>query len=279
MNFIYIENVNKDKKDMPTIYINDTNVNFFELFDSIKDNQIINNELNKIIEFANKEGYDYINEHLWFVYQLLKKIEIPKIGRKSTRRFINCSDESTGVEINFVKNKRKNKIYYNNKYLKKYGNASLFESMSPEKGKKLELTIIREASFKNNIELLYIFLECLFQSSKTFYIIKCKYCEKYFVATKSDKVYCERKYKIKDSMVPCSNITSFIEKTNEYIKFRKEHNNFRARLISSADVSQDYIDKYDNAIKNTKKTCINNRDLNILNDYVKNYETTRPYKL
>ncbi len=274
MKFTFLEYLLKNTSDTVSIKINNTYCKFIDLFDNIKDNNIFIKELDKVFLFANKLGYDYINENIWFQYLFVKQIEIPAISKKLTTQIKSHTDKGKSINIDYVENKRSKELYFNDssEFLFDNEKVDLFHSISKKGTSNYYICIIKKATFNNIKELLYIFLDCLFSTQKPYCIKKCKYCEKYYVAIKTDTNYCDRIFKIKNSYVPCSRIVSTIQKSNEYKKYKKEEKIFLQELEKAKFCNENDIKDYKDYAKEHKQICYKTRDLSLLNNIIMDYK-------
>lgn len=291
MYFRYCESSPINKKNEPQIYLdykddsksnNLSKLNFLDFFDNVSNIHLLIKELDKIMEYAEKLSFDYINNKIWLKYQIAREISIPKIGKKTTKMIIsiNSKAKSKKITAQYIQNKKNKEFIYSDPTTFLSSNPNLFEKQAINENSTFRTTTIKEANFKNYTELLYIFLECLFNSNVNYYIKKCEreHCKKYYIAIKPDTHYCKRTTKIKNNLVPCANIISFIEKTNEYKIFKKDDKNFRNKFGQYKDLPYDYETKYLKKFGSIKDECFRTLNLNILVDFVKNYEIDHPYK-
>lgn len=281
MDFAFYEYLLKNNVDTTRIYVNKTQFNFYDLFDTIKNNNILIKELDNVFAFANKLGYDYINESIWFQYLVVKQMEIPPISKKITTKIESHNNSGKSINVNYIENKRSKELYFNDSsdFLFSNKNIDLFHSISKNGTSNYYICIIKKAIFNNTKELLFLFLDCLFSTQKPYCIKKCEYCNKYFVAIKTNTTYCNRTFKIKNSQVPCSQIKSFIQKTYEYKMYRKQEKIFLGILNSSnTHYAMEYTNKYKEYAGTVKDKCFKNRDLAPLKTLIDDYKIEHPFK-
>lgn len=291
MYFRYCESSPINKKDEPQIYLgymNDSKSNslskltFLDFFDNVLDIHLLIKELDVIMEYANKLNSDYINNKVWLKYQIAKELYIPKIGKKTSKMIVSINSEikNKSITLQYSSNKKNKEITYSKPETFLSSKPNLFENQAVKGNSTFRTTIIKEANFEDYTELLYIFLECLFNSNVNYYIKKCEreHCQKYYIAIKPDTHYCKRTAKIKNTMVPCANIISFIEKTNEYKAFKKDDKRFRNKITQYKKLPSDYETNYFKEYDSKREECFRTLNLTLLKDFVKNYEINNTYK-
>lgn len=228
------------------------------------------NELDNILDYSNQE---YINEEIWVKYSATHNIVIPKVGKRYDKRLSKFNTDEKGITLNYNKNKKPRKLTFDSaSEFFNTNSLNLFDNLAKNGGAEYNLIVHREATYQNEIELLYIFLDCLFSSSQRFYIRKCKYCKKYYIETLYSTPYCKREYSLKRKLIPCGKIKSEIKKTNEYTKFRTSYRNFMEKELSNTDLYSTFLDERDDLIEK----CIETRNLTILNNFVENFKKKYP---
>lgn len=259
--------------DLNSKNFNPTMISFNDFFEKLEPNMLNNilNELNNILDYSKK---DCINSSVWLNYKISHSLTIPKIGE----RYLNLisktnSNDGEGIEITYYKNKRPNKILFEKKHdFFQSKTPNLLHNLPPNKGAEFNLTIKKEAICNNDIELLYAFLQCLFNSPQTtYYVKKCKYCKRFYIDSYYKTSYCKRTNLIKNKLIPCCEIKHFIKKQNEYKKFLVQDRILQNKISDNFDDS--ILFNYLNEREMVINTCINTRDLTILEDFIKNSKT------
>ena len=266
MHFKYNEYFTNNKNKEPQIYLGfencpTTEFNFISFLDRLSNNGL--NELNNIFNYSNRQ---YINEEIWLKYEISHSIFIQPISSRYTKMIDNHNEDGNGIKVNYFKNKKLKTLSFNNEDFLKTKPLNLFESMAKNGSSSFRLTIHKEATYNNERELLYIFLECLFNSRTTYYIMKCKYCEKYYIVNKPNIKYCKRTYLIQKKPIRCGKIRSEIKKTNDYQNFIINDKNLKILIQDKINFDKyiEYLNKRDEMIEE----CIKKRDLSILNDFI-----------
>lgn len=275
MYFKYTERYSLDNKITPNImlgYYDDnqskkimTEFSFNQFFDRLP--KEIELELEKILNSTNKE---YINQEVWFSYAAIHNLVIPSIGKRYDKRISKYNTKEENISLIYSKNKKIKKLSFDNPtdFLVSKP-LTLFDKLAKNGHTQYDLILHKEANYQNDMELLYLFLECLFASHQTFYIRKCKYCKKYYVETLYSTPYCKRTYELKGKFVACGKIKSTIKKTNEFTKFRTTYRNFLENQLSVGNkLYYVFLDERDDIIEK----CIETRDLTLLNNFVANFK-------
>lgn len=258
----YYDNPKDPKNVISQIFFND----FFEnlQYDLLKN---ILKELDKILEYSQNEC---ISQETWFKYKVANSLALPKIGESYIKSFSKVkNDNSNGIELTYYRNRRAHKITFeNNEDFFKSKPKNIFDNLTNNKSAEYNLIIKKEAVCKNEIELLYAFLQCLFNIPQTpYYIRKCKYCKKYFVATYYRTFYCSRTNVIKNHNVPCGLVRNFIKKQNEYKKFLTASKSLENKIIDKCN--DEYL-TYQNERDEAIEKCITSKDFDVLTKFIEN---------
>lgn len=253
-------------------------VSILDFFDTILDKHLLISEMDKVFDYAIENNQYYINKDLWIRYQLVNEIKIPAISKNNSKTIVSHDDNGSGIEIKSNRNNKEHDIYFykNSIAIKQIGNKSLFDSIAVKGTTSYIANISKDSYFNNYTELAYIFLECIFTSINTYYVRKCKYCGLYFIAIRSNKEHCQRKYLIKGTPIECSKIISGIEKTYEYKTFIKEDRAFRNSLEDNKNLAYDYLPIYLDEKEEFRQQCFKTRDLSLLKDFVSDYKENNP---
>lgn len=129
------------------------------------------------------------------------------------------------------------------------------------------VSINYEFEFKNEIELIYSFLDCIFTSEYKFYIKKCKKCENFFIALKTNKRHCLNceKIEIKSRKLK-------FERKNIIKLERKINSLFNAPNVSAIERSKYFLDKKEN------KALFQNDEQSLKNWFLSHYKTEEARK-
>lgn len=138
------------------------------------------------------------------------------------------------------------------------------------------ITIRYECVIDNELSLLYTLLDLIFSSDYSFSIKKCKYCNKFYITTKTDNLYCSREHLIENEKFTCANVIAKLQKSYAYKVFTTKNKSFLNSLNSSKNCSSEYIDNYITKRDNLKEECYKNRDLTPLNNFIEEYKKDNP---
>lgn len=284
MYFRYHENLVKEINHKPTIFLHSNNeisdntklfsYTFIDFFDRLSNEAI--NELDKIYNYSLNYTNDYINQDTWLMYQMANGLTICPISKRYTKRLAKHNDKGNGITAIYTKNRKERELIFNNfnDFIPK--NANLFDNLAKKGSSIYHISAIKESICNNEIELLYVFLECLYNSNATYCIKKCKHCNKYYIAIKSDNRYCERKQSYNGKMIGCNSVVATIQKSYEYKQLMKKDKNLTNIFSNSSKYSQEYIDNYKDKRDAIKIQCFKNRDLTDLKSFIENYKLENP---
>ena len=115
---------------------------------------------------------------------------------------------------------------------------------------------------KNSIEYLFNILDCLFSSNNNYYIKKCDRCNKYYLTTRPNKLYCYRTKIVCNTPTTCHNSLVTLERSKEYIYLRRKVNNHLSKYRKKNDIkSNDYINNILNTFNIIMDNCKNKLDI------------------
>ena len=276
--FRYSEELSTNKKDRPYISfgykVNDSNmkihdtINYFDnLSSSAKE------ELDMIYNYSLKLGKDKIDKDSYFTFIVTHNISIPPISKRITRHNVRLSNEAN-IIMRYAENKKDKELVFWDKELALPKNKNAYINLLEAQVKKnnggsFDLTIHKEGTYENDIELLYMLLDCLFSSNISYYIKKCELCNKYYATNKPNKRYCYRMTFVYGKQTICENAVNLLYQSKQYkIATRKDE-----KLLKYL---HNYPNKYDidnyNYEKNIiKKECIKKLNMTDFENYVDNF--------
>ena len=243
--------------------------------------------LDTIYEYSKKFNSGSIDNRVWLSYLATSKIILPPIREQ----FI-TNDTYEDIEIKIGRNgKSMNIELFKDEFLEnqliKIKSKPLFPRHKIDDIKlSLQLddnfyVISKKIVYSNTgIELLLSFMNCLFSTRRKFYIKKCDLCDKYYVANKSDNHYCGRTKVYENEELTCSEIVAKMQKTYDYkTKVESLNKEFLNKIndMPNGLKKEDYKKQYKKERDLEKIKYFKTGDLNILIDFISNYENTHPF--
>lgn len=287
MYFKYCEELNRKCNNKPWIFINSDNNDFdtkrthkislIDFIDGLPVDAL--NELNKILKFSDNFFPMYINKETWIRFQIAYKIKIVPIGKELKRAIIGNGElkSNKNIDIKYTENKKEKELTFKKENLFVKGtNLNLFES-SENTYSSYDVIIHKDAICSDFKQMLYVFLECLFTSKINYYLKKCEYCGKFYIANKSDNQYCQRTQNLNGINVSCNKVVANLQKTYTYKQLMKSDKYFMNNLNTKDNLSTEYIKEYKNAKKEAKKQYFRDKDFDKLEKFIKDYKINNPY--
>jgi len=274
--FRYSEELSTNKKNKPYISFGyKTNDNNFKVYDTITyfDNlsSSASNELDKIYDYSLKLGKDKIDKDSYFSFIATHNITIPPISKRITKHNIKLSNESN-ITIHYANNKKDKDLVFWDKdmALPKNNKINLLEQqVKNNNGGIFDLTIHKEGNYKDDIELLYMFLDCLFSSNVSYYIKQCELCNKYYTTNKPNKRYCYRMTFVYGKQTICENAVNLLYQSKEYKSATRKDEKLLKYLHNNSNKYD--IDKYNYEKNIIKKECIKKLNMTDYENYVDNF--------
>lgn len=280
MYFKYCEFLNRKSNNIPYVIIDFNNdypsekeTKVYDLKDFINGAfDDILSTLNNILEFSNEFlDYEVINKEIWIKYQIENQIKIPRIGKEFKKAIVGEGnfEKHKYTTINYVKNKKTKELQFrSDKLFSK--NLNLFETLE-NKYESYDLRIYRDSVCNDLEEVIYAFLECLFSSKIIYHIKRCKHCDNFFIAIKSDTKFCSKKHLINNEYITCSKIVAKLQKTYEYKELMKIDKNNLASIINNKKYLNVNIDEYKAERDHFKEKYFKTKNIAELDDFIKNY--------
>lgn len=260
------------------------------LFDSVSKNVI--EKLETIYSINN----DYINYKLWTYFLAISELDLPPIKRKTktfntsinSNTIVNYFNNNTNTDITNMLIKEYTSITKTFPFLNRTTNKISSYLFLPKDvdtyliydnyNYKTNFQISYEVSVKNELELLYAFLDIIFSSKFRYYIKKCEYCHKFFITNKSDTKYCSRvdlKYNKTCSQLATKSRVKY-GNLKEYEKVDKRvraYFNRQQNKVGQENVNIDFLSAYDKFRKsNPNRTA--EETIDFLENYRKNYTSS-----
>ena len=243
--------------------------------------------LDNIYNYAKTFNSNFIDNRAWLYYLTTAKISLPPVKEQ----FI-TNDNYNDIQIKVGRNEKSmNLDLYKNEFLDnqitKIKSKPLFPinkkddiKSSLQLEENFYIVSKKTVYFNTEMELLLSFMNCLFSTRRKFYIKKCDLCEKYYVADKSDTHYCGRKTIYNNKELPCSEIAAKMQKTYDYkSKVETLNRKFLKKINDMPDDSKkdNYKKQYKKERDIEKIKYLQTGDLNILIDFINNYENIHPF--
>lgn len=289
--FEYMEYVSKNKT-LPLIKFNKGNeyYSISNYFDNLNLEDI--SELNIIFNYSKKALYYLDNEDIekykitretWLKYKIANNITINPLNE--TIKYTNdINDEITILygtnhnykDLSFPKVSI-NELVENEYNIKLKKNKPLFNSNSNNTQNNNDLILIKSGFYNNSRELLYMVLNCLFNSNCTLYIKKCKLCNKYYLTDKINKTYCDRKRYVCGKLSDCVHSLDDLYKSSQYKNIVRKKENFISKYYKKNDeISLNKKNKFNNEYdllfqKYKDKRDITIDDINEIDNFISNY--------
>lgn len=224
-------------------------------------------ELERIYNYSQKVSLKKykgtINKDSWLKYIVAKgiKITLSKSIEKSAPVINDDNSISTmyGANNNFKKLSFDSIDLYSIK--EKYKCQPLFDVEKPKSitYDKNILFLLREGTYENNIELLYMVLDCIFSSNVDYYIKKCELCKRYFFTKRKNTHYCNRKRIVCGKETTCFNSLNFLCEQKEYRYIRNAIKKHLDKYYKKYDY--DYINAFKTKSDPIIENCIEVRDV------------------
>ncbi len=259
--------------------------NFFDLLD--RDALAM---LNNIYNYSLSIGLNRITTESWLAFLFNNNLKIvpiqTNIGKIKTNNIKNVEYKHKGrkYDISITKDNIYNENNIYNHYpeiidiLKEDSSITSQQLNNVEelinRFTTLELTPslfeMKTVKCNNYTELLLAFLHCLLSSNKNYCIKKCEFCDKFYVAIKSDTRYCKRTTKVNKKELSCDNIVNHFKKSYDYKKFQK-YNTANLKYFNNNGYSEDYVKNYKNAKNQALLISMRNGNLSPAITFVKDY--------
>lgn len=278
----YIENISSDdKKLQPLIAIGNTKrYEISKFFDILNKEDI--EELDRIYNYSqeinNIKKYEgTINKQTWFAYMCANNIEINTLTQTIKKSSIKLNDDSS-ISVNIRDNKKIKTLNFDNADLydikPKLKQKKLFNNDNLEPLKENNLFLCKKGIYKNDKELLYIILNCIFNSNNLFYIKKCQrnLCQKYYLTTVVNKEFCDRPRIVCEEQSTCCDAIKTLEKSKQYKRIGRLTDNFLSKYRKRNDEeSIKFIGKFKEIVEN-EITSKCKQNLNITKNDIKKLE-------
>ncbi|MCI8778288.1 MAG: intracellular growth attenuator family protein [Bacilli bacterium] len=243
--------------------------------------------LDNIYEYAKNFNSGFIDNRVWLYYLTTSKIVLPPIKEQFITNdnyddiHIKVGRNGKGINLNLYKDE------FLDNQITKSKDKPLFPINKKDKVKSLlhlqeNFYIVNKKTvyFNTEIELLLSFMNCLFSTRRKFYIKKCDLCDKYYVADKSDTHYCGRVKIYDNKELTCSEIAAKMQKNYNYkSKVESINREFLKKINDMPDGTkkENYKNRYKKERDLEKIKYLKTGDLNILIDFINNYESIHPF--
>lgn len=265
--FTYIETITLiDKDTYPLINASnkvsgENKLSIKNYFYTLQKNEI--EELNRIYDFSQKindfkEEKIRITKENWFMYKAAYKIKINPLNEeiKKSPFIIN---EDNPVSINIRNKNKTTTLTYKEKDLfepKIRKNKPLFTISKNNDPNNNCLYLEKKGTYKNDGELFYMVLNCLFNAENTYYIKKCQRCGKFYITTKINKLFCDRPRIVCEINTTCQNALNTLYKSKEYREIRRKANNHLSKYRKKNDeYSNTYINLFSKKLDKILDKC------------------------
>jgi len=236
-------------------------------------------ELNKIFEYSKNFSDNGINKESWIRYLTAYKISIPALSKKITRRTPKTT-KGTDIYVNYAENKKDNELTFYDKNLIFPTTAgeriNLFENLikTSNQGAIIDLFLHKEGIYNNDIQLLYMVLDCILYSNIRYFIKKCEHCGKYFIHNLPNKKYCSRMRFVYDYQTTCVDAKDAFYKSRQYREAMRKDAKYLKYFHNNA--SKYDIERYNKEKQEIKKECIKNFDITPFEIYIDNFYQNPP---
>lgn len=279
--FKYREELNTKKELRPIISFGKTlenNENSYydtlTYFDNLSTNT--KKELDKIFEYSKNFSKNGLNKESWVRYLASYNITIPAMTKKISRRTPKPTN-GKDIFVNYAENEKNKELIFYNKdlILPKISNSNqnLFESLikDSDKGAIIDLILWREGTCEDDIQLLYMVLDCLFSSSNgyRYYIKKCEICKKYFLHHLPNKKCCSRIKFVYDYQTTCDEATNTFYQSRQYKSAMRKNEKY-LKHFDNDPVKYD-IEKYHKEKDKIKKECVKKLNITPFEEYIDNF--------
>lgn len=241
-------------------------------FDNFSSNA--KDELNKIFNYAENFSANGIDKESWIRYLASYNITVLAMSKKITRRTPKPT-KGKDVYVNYVENQQEKELAFYNKDLIfptiPKTSKNLFENLikTNNQGAIIDLLLFKEGMYKNDIELLYMVLDCLFSSNITYYIKKCELCQKYYIHHLPNKRYCSRMRFVYEYQTTCDEAIDTLYKSKQYKSAMRKDAKYLKHFHN--DPLKYDIDKYNREKNIIKKECIKNLNITPFEEYIDNF--------
>ncbi len=279
--FKFREELSKNRKNVPKISfgydLKEKNKPIYDMlvyFDNLTSNA--KKELDKIFEYSKQFSTNGINKEAWIRYVAAYKIVIPAMSKKIMRNVPQPTNGSM-VSIKYAENKKEKELPFNdyNPVFPSIPNTapSLFEKQIQlnKQGAIVTLTMCKEGTYENDIDLLYMVLDCLFSTTIPYYIKKCELelCGKYFVHSLPNKRKCNRMRFVYEKQTTCVDAVNTLYQHKEYRRIMRKDAKYLKHFHN--DVTRYDIDKYNDEKNIIKSACIKKLNMNDFEIYIDNF--------
>lgn len=249
--------------------------------------------LDDLFDYAITYDKSYINRLVFASYMATSNLSIPPmqesyiVSGAISNKYLTLDHNGKKLNIKLTKQdllnyKENNKS--NRKKLINIKSDSIDDKLKTQlpniNDDDLYIFSVKQFHYTNYTDFLLAFLNWLFSTDDPLYIKKCDVCESYYVATKADNKYCKRKRTIEDDKeYGCNEFSAKFKKTYKYKQFKKQDKAFLQKIDNYKNTSSTYKQEY--IIERNKKIneAVRTNDLNILTNFIDNYENENPFKL
>ena len=259
--FEFVENVtNIGNDELPYITFNKNGSislpisEYFNFLSSIEEKELLN-----ILNYSkkSKSKYSLIDKDIWLKYKIYNNITISPITEIMKKGNYKPQND---IFINYNSNRKNKDLEFSKELYDKPKPKALFDTFSNlNYDKEPTIYIHKISEYSNNIELLYLFLNCLFNSNhNNLFIKKCDCCKKYYLTNKRNKKYCNREKIVCGIETDCLNSLNTLYQSAEYMKIRRMKDNHLSKYYKTNDEeSINYINmfmiSYNQVIDNCKE--------------------------
>lgn len=243
--------------------------------------------LDNIYEYAETFNSGFIDNRVWLYYLTTSKIILPPVKEQFITNDIyedikiKIGRNGKGMNLDLSKND-----FLDNQITKMKNNPLFPINKKDDVKSSLQLEenfyIVSKKTvyFNTEMELLLSFMNCLFSTRRKFYIKKCDLCDKYYVANKSDTHYCGRTQIYDNEELSCSEIAAKMQKTYDYkSKVETLNKKFLKKIndMPNGTKKDNYKKRYKRERDLEKIKYLKTGNLNILIDFINNYENNHPF--
>lgn len=274
--FRYSEELKTNKKLRPSIYFGyekeDNRKTYYDMlvyFDNLSNS--ISDELNKIFEYSKNFSRNGIDKESWIRYMASYNITIPPMSKKVIKRTPKFTD-GKDVYVNYAENKKQQELVFYNKDLIypiiPNTNKNLFESIvkDNDKGAIIDLILWKEGEYENDMQLLYMVLDCIFFSNVKYYIKKCEICKNFYIHNLPNKRGCYRVKFVYEYQTTCDKATNTFYQSKQYKSAMRKDIKY-LKYFHNNPLKYD-VDKYNNEKNKIKKECVKNLNITPFEEYI-----------
>lgn len=218
-------------------------------------------ELDRIFDYSKKVSLEKdkgtINKDSWLKYMVQNNIKITL--SKSIKKSTVISNADNSVTVMYGKNGKFKKLSFDNTDLyskEKIGSRPLFEIEKNDvsKNNTNKLFLLCEGTYKNDKDLLYMVLDCIFSSNDDYYIKKCDLCDRYYFTKRKNTQYCNRKRIVCGKETTCFNSLDFLCEQKEYRYIRNTIKKNLDKYYKKYDY--DYINRFKMKADPIMENCV-----------------------